>query len=155
VAAPVLAVLVAAIVLAGCAALAPKLAAPELRAARVDVLEVALPDLWLRLSLLLSNPNDVAIEVDALDVTLTLDGEAVSEARLGRPVSLPAGIDTRVDLEARADVSRALAVAGRALGSGRVAIPYEIAGVVTLAGGRRFPFTRRGTTGGAFGGTGS
>jgi LEA14-like dessication related protein len=137
----------AAVIAAGCASLVPRPAPPELRAVRVDVLTVALPDLWLRLSLLMRNPNDAALAIDGLDVSVSLEGEAVSEARLARPVVLPADADARVDLEARADVSRALAVVGRSLGSGRMAIPYEVSGTVTLADGRRFPFTRRGTTG--------
>lgn len=131
---------------AGCAALAPRLAKPELVGASVRIASIALPEIRLAIDLELANPNAVEIALDALVARVALEGEPVATATLDRPVRLPANATARVPTTARGDAAAALGALGRALGSGR-ALRYELTGEATLADGTRFPFARRGETG--------
>jgi len=143
-----IAALVLAAALASCAALAPRLAAPEVVGANVRVVQVSLPDVRMAIDLTLSNPNTVEIVVQAFDARISLEGERVATASLAAPVTMPANGTAQVTLSARGDAAATLAGVGRALGSGR-AMRYEIAGDVTLGDGSRYPFVRRGETSGA------
>ena len=133
----------AAMVLAGCAALRPPLAAPEVEIASVRVAEARLPRLTLAIELSVRNPNAVAIELAALDADLAIGGERVAVVRLARPVTLPPDRSTRITLTADADAGAALAGVGRVLGGGRP-VGYELTGLVTLGDGTAYPFRRRG-----------
>ncbi len=138
----VAAVAIAALI-AGCAALPPRLVAPEVEVAAVRVVEARLPTVRLSVDLVVTNPNAVAIELAGLDADLAIEGERVGSARLARPATLPAQGATRVLLAADADAGAALAGLGRALGGARP-LAYDLAGRATLADGRTFPFRRRG-----------
>ena len=140
--------LVLAAALAACAALGPRLAAPDVVKANVRVVQVNLPDVTMAIDLTLSNPNAVEIVVRAFDARISLEGERVATASLAAPVTMPANGTAEVSLAARGDAAATLAGVGRALGSAR-AMRYEIAGDVTLGDGSRFPFVRRGETAGA------
>lgn len=131
--------------LAACAAIGPRLVAPEVVGASVRVTRVSLPDIALAIDLTLSNPNAVEIVVQGFDARIVLEGERVATAALASPVTMPANGTAEVSLSARGDAAATLAGLGRALGSGR-AMRYEIAGDVTLGDGSRFPFVRRGET---------
>jgi len=129
--------------LAGCAALPPRLAAPEFEVAGVRVVEARLPSVRLAVDLVVRNPNAVAIELAGLDADLAIEGERAGSARLARPAMLPAQGAARVQLAVDADAGAALAGLGRALGGARP-LAYDLAGRATLADGRAFPFRRRG-----------
>ncbi len=139
---------VLAVALAACAAMGPKLAAPEIVGANVRVVQVTLPEVTMAIDLTLSNPNAVEIVVKAFDARVSLEGERIATASLAAPVTMPANGTAGMTLSARGDAAATLAGVGRALGSGR-AMRYEIAGDVTLGDGTRFPFVRRGETSGA------
>ena len=139
---------VLAVALAACAAMGPKLAAPEIVGANVRVVQVTLPEVTMAIDLTLSNPNAVEIVVKAFDARVSLEGERIATASLAAPVTMPANGTAQVTLTARGDAAATLAGVGRALGSAR-AMRYEIAGDVTLGDGSRYPFVRRGETSGA------
>lgn len=150
--------LLATFALAGCAGIVPRLAAPEVRAASVRFVQVALPEARFLIDLLLYNPNAVAIALAGLDATLTVEGQAVGEARLAQPVTLVASGETPVRLETRANAIAALGALVLTIARESPTMRYEVTGVAVLADGTRFPFARRGATGdGAHraGGTGS
>ena len=139
---------VLAVALAACAAMGPKLAAPEIVGANVRVVQVNLPEVTMAIDLTLSNPNAVEIVVRTFDARISLEGERIATASLSAPVTMPANGTADVTLSARGDAAATLAGVGRALGSAR-AMRYEIAGDVTLGDGSRYPFVRRGETSGA------
>ena len=139
---------VLAVALAACAAMGPKLAAPEIVGANVRVVQVTLPEVTMAIDLTLSNPNAVEIVVKAFDARVSLEGERIATASLAAPVTMPANGTAGMTLSARGDAAATLAGVGRALGSAR-AMRYEIAGDVTLGDGSRYPFVRRGETSGA------
>ncbi len=139
---------VLAVALAACAALGPRLAAPEIVGANVRVVQVNLPEVTMAIDLRLSNPNAVEIVVRTFDARISLEGERIATASLAAPVTMPANGTADVTLSARGDAAATLAGVGRALGSAR-AMRYEIAGDVTLGDGSRYQFVRRGETSGA------
>jgi LEA14-like dessication related protein len=139
---------VLAVALAACAAMGPKLAAPEIVGANVRVVQVNLPEVTMAIDLTLSNPNAVEIVVKAFDARVSLEGERIATASLAAPVTMPANGTAGMTLSARGDAAATLAGVGRALGSAR-AMRYEIAGDVMLGDGSRYPFVRRGETSGA------
>ncbi|CAG0975206.1 hypothetical protein BURK1_01441 [Burkholderiales bacterium] len=132
--------------LAACAAFGPRLVAPEVTAAGVRDLRLALPEVRMTVDLVLANPNAVDVPLEALVASVSLEGERVAEATLAAPVMLPANGTATVTLAARGDAAATLAGVGRAIGSGRT-LRYEVAGEATLGDGRRFAFRRRGETG--------
>lgn len=138
--------MVALSLVAACATFA-RLEPPKLEATSVRIVSVALPTVTMVLGLTLANPNPRDVTIASLDARLSIDGDAVAIATLPAPVTLPANATTTLTLEARGDASAALASLGRTLGAARP-LRYEIAGEATLADGTRFPFRRRGETGG-------
>ena len=104
-------------------------------------------------SVTLTNPNDREIAVDALDATLTIEGEVVATAGLSAPVTLPAKGTAPADIAARTGVDailRAVANAMRRFGSGTPSSPelrYALDGRARLANGLQIPFRRTGELG--------
>lgn len=145
--APAAAAMLALSFVTACASFA-RLEPPKLEATSVRIVSVALPTVTMVLGLTLANPNARDVTISALDARLSIDGVAVATATLPAPATLPANATTTVMLDARGDASAALGSLGRTLGAARP-LRYEITGEATLADGTRFPFRRRGETGGA------
>jgi hypothetical protein len=137
-----LALAVVAAMLAACAPLS-RLEPPEVVALTVRNVEIRLPTIRVDTELTLRNPNAVAVSVASLDADLEIGGERAGTLRLASPMTLPAAGTASVELSAVGDAAIALTGLGRALGSGRP-LGYAIAGSLTLADGRTFPFVRRG-----------
>ena len=132
----------AALALAACAPLA-RVEPPEVVALSVRNVEIRLPTIRVDTELTLRNPNAVSVSIAALDADLEIGGERAGTLRLAAPVTLPALGSAALELSALGDAAIALTGVGRALGSGRP-LGYAIAGSLTLADGRTFPFVRRG-----------
>ena len=150
-----LALIVIALMLAACASFV--LRDPP----RLDVTAVALDrvvgaDAFFIVDVMLTNRVDQPIEIDALEATLSIEGEQVSQAKLvGGPVRLPANGTANAQMTARTGmdaVLRAIAAAMRrgatllAPGSHPV-LHYTLQGSATVAGGGRFPFSKSGELG--------
>jgi len=137
-----LALTAVAAMLAACTTLS-RLEPPEVVALTVRNVEIRLPTIRVDTELTLRNPNAVAVSVASLDADLEIGGERAGTLRLASPVTLPAAGTATLELSAVGDAAVALSGLGRALGSGRP-LGYAIAGSLTLADGRAFPFVRRG-----------
>ena len=120
-----------------------RLEAPEVVALAVRNVEIRLPTIRVDTELTLRNPNAVAVSIASLDADLEIGGERAGTLRLASPVTLPGSGNAAIELSAVGDAAIALTGVGRALGSGRP-LGYAIAGSLTLADGRSFPFVRRG-----------
>jgi len=99
----------------------------------------------------LTNPNARELAVDALDATLTIEGEKVASAMLAAPVVLPANGQAHAEIVARTGIDAVLRAVASAMtrpsGSGTRPSPslrYELAGEAKLASGLRVPFRRSG-----------
>jgi len=129
------------LVAAGCAGLL----APPLppRVEGVSVRLQSLESTGVRLSVMLEvgNPNTFAIDLDAIDAIVLVDGVRLATATLPAPVSLPAGTARGVELALRVRFAQLAAVLERA---GGASFPYEVTGTAALGDGTRLPFARRG-----------
>ena len=143
------------VLLAACASFGPRIEPPRVSVTdvRLDRLEGA--DAWFVAQVTLDNPNDREIAVEALDATLTIEGEAVATAGLAAPVTLPAKGTAPAQIAARTGVDailRAVANAMRRIGNGAGMTPspslhYALEGRARLANGLQVPFRRSGELG--------
>ena len=151
-----LALAVFAVLVASCATFGPRIAAPT-----VTVNDVALESLdgaqaRFVAGVTLSNPNDREVAVDALDATLSIEGEPVATANLVAPVTMPANGKADARIVARTGIDailRAVAAAMRRLGTPGApfttspALHYVIEGNARFVGGLQVPFRRSGELG--------
>jgi LEA14-like dessication related protein len=135
-------VVAALLLVAGCAALAPRPLPPKVELAGLRVTRLAPADTRIRIALDVQNPNAYALAVSALDATVTVEGERLAIATLASPVTLAATADTRVELEARTDFAAVAAVADRVARERKAR--YEVAGSAVVQDGLRLPFAKRG-----------
>ena len=130
--------------LGSCVSVPPRLAAPQIRAASVRVVVFDFPQVRLAMELTVHNPNARPIALEALDVALLVEGRQVARTSLVAPVTLAAGEETRVALEASGHLGAALAGVARSLDRGSQALRYELEGTARLADGSQLPFRRGG-----------
>ena len=124
---------------------APKVVGTELRIDRLTGV-----DAQFTVTLMLANPNDRDINVDAIDATVRVEDVPVGVARLTTPVRLAARGQAPVALTVRAGLADALraaaAVAKRAEAGGGAPLTarYAVTGTAVLEGGLSLPFSRSG-----------
>lgn len=134
---------IAVALLAGCAALAPRLEAPEVSLVGVSVRELSLnPRVDLRLEL--RNPNRVEVPIDRIDFVLRIEDARFGSGQSKAPVTLPALGTVIAEVAVQVDLRDALRhLRGRLREGGGAALRYEIAGDATIGGITR-PFRRTG-----------
>ncbi|MEP6658017.1 MAG: LEA type 2 family protein [Betaproteobacteria bacterium] len=135
-------VLAAASLIAGCAGIAQRPVPPRVEVAGLQGAMLAGNALTLVVALKVTNPNPFPIAIDALEADVTLEGTPAAAGRLPAPVTLAASGETRVDVEARADVHVLTGILERVLRRGRMS--YEVTGVLVALDGRRLNFSKRG-----------
>lgn len=149
------AVLAAALLVAACATLTLR------NPPGIDVTSVALdrvegPDAYFAIDLVFTNRVDEALVIDALDATLSIEGEEVAQARLANgPVRLPAKGTANAQMTAHTGMDAILRAVAAAMRRGATLLApgahpvlhYTLQGSATLDGGRRFPFTKSGDLG--------
>jgi LEA14-like dessication related protein len=141
--------------LAACAALGPRIDPPIVSVVDVRLDRIESASAWFVASVELRNPNTRELAVDALDATLTIEGEPVASAALAAPVRVPASGTASAELVARTGVDailRAVGSAMRRLGRDRSPGPspslrYAIEGRARLSNGFEVPFRRSGEVG--------
>src|SRR5581483_6038728 len=141
-----LAVCVAVIALAACAALGPRIGVPTVSVTDVRLDRIESADAWFVAQVALANPNPQEIVVDALDGTLAVEGETIATAALAAPVRVPANGTASAQIVARTGVDailRAVANAMRRMGGAppgtSPALHYALEGRLTLANGLQVP----------------
>lgn len=138
----VIAALVATLLLASCTPPRPKVEPPEVTVERVRILRIAEAQASLTLTLRLTNPNNFALAVAAIDFEVTLDGRPTANVHSVRIDPLPAGGQATVELAGRVDVG-AVAAALMTLGT-QLPVAYVLKGTATLPDGTALPFARKG-----------
>lgn len=137
-----LAPLIAAALLAACAAFRPE--PPEVRLADVAIERFGLFEQTYRVGLRLRNPNERDLAIDSLTFDLALAGRAFADGVSADGFEIPAGGEERVELEVRSDLSRVLDVL-QAFAAGERDLPYRLEGEARLGGwGITVPFEREG-----------
>lgn len=128
---------------------------------RLDVTSVSLdhvdgPDAYFTVDVALTNRVDQPIAIDALDATLSIEGEEVAQAKLANgPVQLPASGTASAQMTARTGMDAVLRAIAAAMRRGATLLApgahpvlhYTLQGSATLAGGGRFPFSKSGELG--------
>jgi LEA14-like dessication related protein len=137
--------LVTALLLGGCAALAPKLEAPQLEVTQVSFIGGDLAHQQIGLRIHVSNPNARSLAVQRIDYGIALAGSEFARGTTAAPFTLPASGATDFELALTADMLTALKVLGAHLGEREV--PYRVSGTVHFAAGvlRVLPFASGGS----------
>jgi LEA14-like dessication related protein len=134
-----------ALLLSSCA-LVPKLEAPQLSIADVQVLG---GDLWeqrLRVRMHVHNPNDRALPIKALEYSVEVDGQQFASGSSVASFTVPPLGDTDFDMNVTTNLATTFVkLLGRSSGGGDVG--YRLVGKVSLSEGilRTVPFDQKGT----------
>lgn len=135
------------LVLGACSSVPRTVAPPEVDLIGLSLLEATPDGQRFRVSLLLENPNDIPLPLQAIRFNARLGGEGILSGESLAPLELPARGRETLRLEIQTDlvssVSRLLALV-QGPGDG---VPYEINGRVTLSGrtARSLPFSQSGS----------
>jgi LEA14-like dessication related protein len=136
-----------ALVLGACAT-APRLESPKVVGAELRIDRLTGVDAQFTVTLMLANPNDRDINVNAIDAAVRIEDVPVGAAQLAAPVRLAARGEAPVALTVRAGLADALraaaAVARRAEAAGSSTARYAVTGTAVLDGGLSLPFSRSG-----------
>ena len=144
-----------ALVLAACASLALR-NPPRIDVASVSLDRVEGADAYFRVDVMLTNQAGDDLVIDALQGTLSIEGENVAQAALAHaPVRIPANASAHADMTAHTGMDAVLRAVAQAMRHGamivapgaRPVLHYTLEGSATLAGGVRLPFTRSGELG--------
>lgn len=133
--------------MSGCSLFAPKLEKPKLSVVNVELQK---SDLWeqrLKVRMRVENPNDRAIPVKGLTVTLDVQDQEVAHGVSGASFVVPALGEAEFDMNMTANMAGALL---KLLGAGNQlsdSVDYRITGKLSLSQGlfRSIPFEDRGT----------
>jgi LEA14-like dessication related protein len=134
--------------LAACAALAPKLQAPQLSIVNVELLSSTLWEQRLRVHIRVQNPNDRTLPVSSLSYSIEVAGQQLAHGAANEGFIVPARGESEFATDVTANMAAALAAI---LAHGRPgtsdAVDYRIVGQVVLAAGfvRTIPFDHQGT----------
>lgn len=144
-----LAVLVLTALLSACSALGPRLEAPKLAVASVDIVKGDLFEQRLRARMRVQNPNDRELRVRGITYTIELGGEELGRGLSGSSFVVPARGEAEFDMLVTANLAGTLLkLLERARQGGGVPneITYELRGEVKLDSGflRTVPFKEKG-----------
>ena len=135
--------------LAGCASLAPKLEAPQLKIVGVTLVKGDLLQQRFKARMRVTNPNDRVIAVRSIAYTLEIGGEELGRGLAGSAFEIPALGEAEFDMDVTVDLAgTVLRLLDRARGDGLPdALRYRIRGEVKLARGfaRTIPFDESGS----------
>ena len=137
--------LLLAVSLSACA-LAPRLQAPQLSVADVQLLGGDLMQQRLRVRMHVQNPNDRALAVQGIVYTLEVEGEEFASGESAASFTVPALGAADFDMNVTTNLATTLLRILSGGGNTR-ALAYHLTGKVTLAQGflRSIPFEQRGT----------
>lgn len=136
--------------LTGCAAIGPRLQAPELSIASVEIVKGDLFEQRLRARVRVKNPNDRELRVRGITYTVELGGEELGRGLSGSSFVVPPRGEAEFDMLVTANLAGTLLkLLERARRSGGVPneLPYHLRGEVKLDAGllRTVPFDQKGT----------
>lgn len=143
------------LLVAGCATL-PLANPPGVEVTSVELDRVEGPDAYFNVDLALESRADRELVIDALDGTLTIEGEDIAQAKLvGGSVHLPAHGTANATMMARTGMDALLRAVANAMRRGaglstpgaHLTLKYALEAHATVAGGARFAFRREGELG--------
>lgn len=149
-----------ALVVAGCMLVAACASLPLAHPPRVDVVGVSLDrvvgsDAYFSVAVSVSNPDDREVAIDALEATLSIEGQKIAQAELKTPVHVPAHASATAEMTAHAGMDAVLLAVAKAMQIGMRGGPagaapslhYAIEGRARVAGSAPVPFSKSGDVG--------
>jgi LEA14-like dessication related protein len=134
--------------LLGACVLAPKLEAPKLSIAGVQVVSGELWVQHLKVRMHVHNPNDRELPVQGLEYTIEIAGEEFASGASAASFVVPPRGDAEFDTNVTTNLAGAvLKLLARGPGALTEEVPYRLSGKVSLASGlwRSIPFDEHGT----------
>lgn len=134
-----------ALTLAACAALVPRLKAPELQVYRVVPIQLGLAQQRFAVTLTATNDNDRSVTLEAVELELRSGNAVLAQARSSAPVSLPAHGRSQIELLADTSTAQWLALMGRLTPDDlAMGLPYTLEGRAQILGWGWLPFRKSG-----------
>ena len=142
--------LAAVLLLPGCAVFGPKLQAPQLAIAGVELVQGDLFEQRLRVRMKVQNPNERELRVRGITYTIELGGEQLGRGLSGSSFVVPARGEAEFDMLVTANLAGTvlkLVERARKAGSTPRTLEYRLRGEVKLERGllRTVPFDEKGT----------
>jgi LEA14-like dessication related protein len=134
--------------LLGACALGPRLEAPKLSIAAVELVSGELWAQHFRVRMHMHNPNDLALPVKGLEYTIEIAGEQFASGSSADSFVVPPQGDAEFDTNVTTNLAGALLkLLGRGLGALSEEVPYRLSGKVSLSDGRwrSIPFDEHGS----------
>ena len=137
----------AALVLSGCASLAPRLETPELSVIGVEVLDAQLFEQRFNVRMRVQNPNDRALPIRGLTYTKELNGQDFGRGMTAQAFTVPALGEAEFDVVVTTNLATSLLRLLPQLEKNPEAVEYRLKGRVStdLPFLRSIPFTMEGS----------
>ena len=144
---PLIAVLMAALLLAGCSVLAPHLERPHLEVVGVEVERAQWLEQRFRVRIRVDNPNNRSLPVRRLDFSIELAGDTIGGGASATPFTVAPLASTEFEAVVTTDLATTLLKIVPRIKDGSEPVPYRLVGTVTteLALLGTVPFDERGT----------
>ena len=136
--------LITAVMLEGCAGLAPDALPPSVTIADFGVGNAGFFEQQFDLRLRIQNPNPDEFTVDGMSFDLEVNEQPFARGVGNARVTVPRYGSAFMAVEAVSTLGGLLRQFGRIAQGEKPALKYRITGVLSLAGGRRVPFEQRG-----------
>ncbi len=138
-----------AVVFVGCAAIGPKLQAPDLSIVSVDLVKGDLFEQRIKARMKVQNPNDLELAVKGVTYTIELGGEPLGHGLSGSSFVVPAKGEAEFDMLVTANLAGTLLKLiekARSTGGSLNQVEYRLRGQVRLERGalRTVPFDEKG-----------
>jgi LEA14-like dessication related protein len=138
-------VVVAALLLAGCAGLMTKPERPEVSVASITLVEPGLLEQRYRLQLRVQNPNNFDLPIDGMQMRLELNSQPFVTAVSAAPVTVPRYGSALVEIDAISTLAGLLQQFKGIAAGNTETVNYKLAGKVHLAQPAiELPFTQEG-----------
>jgi LEA14-like dessication related protein len=134
--------------LAGCAAMGPKLQSPTVTILAVQMLSTDMFAQKFRVRVKVENPNDMELKVRGLDYQILLMGDSFAEGNSSDQFLLPALGEAEFDMAITTNFVSSLGRLISRKGGGKLDdVDYEIVGEVLVDKGmvKKIPFSHKGT----------
>src|SRR3984885_4423636 len=141
------ALLLLACTLGACSSIVPRLEAPHLSIANVELLSGTVWEQRLPVNRGVENPNDRPLPVSALNYTIEVAGQELAHGAANESFIIPANGESEFATDVSANMAGALlAILGRSHDGANDSTDYRIVGKITLGGGflRSIPFDHQG-----------
>ena len=140
----ILAVLIASVALAGCAGLPAGVEPPTVTISDFGVGSASLFEQQFNLKLRIQNPNPDELRIDGVAFDLEINDQMFAKGVGNQAVTVPRFGSGFMPVEAVSSLGGLLRQFGVLVQGGKPGFNYRIKGSLSVAGGTRIPFDRRG-----------